>query len=1188
MAEAIVDNLISQATIDSFPQLTKNVEDSVTALEKLLATGQKLAEKLNAVKVISDYVKVTDALAQSQADLEAQSKKTADAQAKLAELQRQATELANKQRQANIDNAKSVNEAARATAQQSSDQIDLTRALVNVKLGLQAVTAERKRLKEAAESNTISEEAYKQALTELLITETALKNTSVELTAATKNVDKVMSSAEGSINNLEASLKLAQQAYKALSDQEKVSEVGVATQQKIRTLSDEVNRQKKSIGDFSSNVGRYAESLGGLFDEVAVEIKNLKAQQDGTIAKFNQLTQAEQRTSVGFKLGGQIQAFANNIEQLERIQAIGENTNLSYTQSIKGLQKEFINVATAGTQSRTFIEGFKASLGEAVDKQNDLRAEIKLAASDTKTFDLLKSGVTGLVSAYQTGIGVISLFGDANEESEKTIKKLVAVQSVANGIQEIGRQLTEHNTLAYKGLAYAQNLYGKATDASATATQRLGASLKLIGIGLLIAAVAYLIINFDKLTGTASRTARSIDSLEGVSVGTKKALKEMGDTAEEIAESSIKELEDALKGLNDELGLSPTLVEKAQGALKLLNKEIADNSDEVSKASSFWNFFFNGINATSGLVGATNKQKKLNDELKIQSNLLTELIGKQAFIDQNRLNAERSKNATQILKDAQDINNRLLSLQRIGLNERLALTASTYDLEKTIIDRVHEDELTAAGKDEAKKFAADAKFNHDKIIAERNFQDLQAKIKKEYAERDFKATQDITERELQTQIDVDNRKAEHAKLLPDIQILALRGALRDQLALLEQQQVKELHVEGQTETEKENIHDKYNKLRIKAEQDTADKIQLIHTETVEEELNLYEKLTTRIVDQLSKIVDFQQKSKSINNETFNDFAKSVQDGLDNLDKLKFKGDPFAGALAGLLKFKGNIADTKEVDKFIESIKELEKNIKTLLDTGVDLAFSLQIDGLEKQKNVIQDQINLIDERRDKDIAAINASTKSEEDKANAIAVINATADAKKREAERKQKELDRKKAQIEKQQSIARLVQSTAEAVLAALGEKPYKPTNIANAAVVGAIGLANIAKVIAQPVPSYDIGTMDHPGGVALVHPGELIVTDKGKLVETPAIPTVLNLPEHAIVYPDAQRALAEYYGGMTVQKFNSIGNSNLEIVSGLRRIEKAVKNKSETHFHERSNGWEKIINTGGNTQRWIKQNIS
>jgi hypothetical protein len=291
---------------------------------------------------------------------------------------------------------------------------------------------------------------------------------------------------------------------------------------------------------------------------------------------------------------------------------------------------------------------------------------------------------------------------------------------------------------------------------------------------------------------------------------------------------------------------------------------------------------------------------------------------------------------------------------------------------------------------------------------------------------------------------------------------------------------------------------------------------------------------------------------------------------------------------GLAKFKGNIANTKEVDQYIEGIKTLEGALSELGSTAIQGAETLVNAQFERQKKNIQDQISLIDERRDKEIAMIEQTATSEEEKAQRIAVANARADALKKQQEQRAKEVALKQARFEKAAALVKIIAETAAAVVHQLSSgDPY--TAFARALAVGAIGAAQAAVVAAQPLPAYAEGTAFHPGGKAIVGDGgrsELVVTPQGKLVETPALPTIMDLQRGTMVLPDAKQALSDYYGGMTVQKYNEMSgdSSLLNEIKGLRRD---VKNKKETHWHRKGNNWEFITNNAGNYQKWIDQNI-
>jgi|GEM_PF-6487368 len=265
----------------------------------------------------------------------------------------------------------------------------------------------------------------------------------------------------------------------------------------------------------------------------------------------------------------------------------------------------------------------------------------------------------------------------------------------------------------------------------------------------------------------------------------------------------------------------------------------------------------------------------------------------------------------------------------------------------------------------------------------------------------------------------------------------------------------------------------------------------------------------------------------------------------------------------------SLADKKKSQEdqlaFYEQLKE------KLLSFGLELentVFSLLDASVTRRKNAIREEMDLLEERKAKEIELVNNSTLSEEKKAAQIAVINARAQAQKEALERRQRQLDQQKAKFDRAKSVAGIIQNTAQAVTAVL-------PNFILAAVVGAIGAAQLFQVLAQPIPKYREGTKDHPGGLAWVGDGgksELIVTPEGRMIETPSTDTLVDLPRHSMVFPDAKKALAVAANGALVSVVStpfqgglkSAGNglNEASFMKGIKSLKETIKNKQENHF--------------------------
>lgn len=214
----------------------------------------------------------------------------------------------------------------------------------------------------------------------------------------------------------------------------------------------------------------------------------------------------------------------------------------------------------------------------------------------------------------------------------------------------------------------------------------------------------------------------------------------------------------------------------------------------------------------------------------------------------------------------------------------------------------------------------------------------------------------------------------------------------------------------------------------------------------------------------------------------------------------------AGIFEGLSDIIVDIAEDGKLsfENMAQAVGKIVSGITSLMTDIYDA----QIENIEKEQEAN-------DEAYDKEIERIealeeNGAISTEEAEARKRAAEDKTA-AKNAELEKKKAALQEKQAKWNKANSIIQAGIFTALAITDAL-------PNLVLAALVGAMGAAQVALIAAQPIPKYAKGTKDHPGGLAIVGDGgkkEGIVTNNGLFI-TPDKPTLVDLPAHAQVIPD------------------------------------------------------------------------
>lgn len=221
-------------------------------------------------------------------------------------------------------------------------------------------------------------------------------------------------------------------------------------------------------------------------------------------------------------------------------------------------------------------------------------------------------------------------------------------------------------------------------------------------------------------------------------------------------------------------------------------------------------------------------------------------------------------------------------------------------------------------------------------------------------------------------------------------------------------------------------------------------------------------------------------------------------------------------------------EEKEAERREQIAKKEAELKKQLLQEVFNLASALSDAQLEKELARLDKLSEENEQWKEDEIARIERLAEqgviSEEHADADIQAIEDQAAVREEEIEKKRIEAERKNAIFEKAQAVAQAAINTALAITAAL-TSPF--TSAAMIPLIAATGAAQIATILATPLPEYAKGTQDHPGGLAMVGDGgraEMVVFPDGSVWRTPATDTLVNLPEHTKVLPDYDAVIAQH----------------------------------------------------------------
>lgn len=1035
---------------------------------------------------------------------------------------------------------------------------------------------------------------------------------------AIKEEIQLNQAAEGSIKQKQIQIKQLTREYDNLSSAERDSAKGNDLLKSIQQLDTELKKLEGASGRFQRNVGNYSGSAKIIVDAL-----------ERAKTKFEGLSKAADATPAA------LSRAKSEFDALRQItdskQFLGFAGKMGDAQAeVKTFTRVLVNLETQGEGNSETARELRQRLAELSDQIADTKDEVRALASDTRTFDLFAGAVSFAADTFQVFAGAATLAGASEEDAAEATRTLLAIQSVANGVKGIATELTTRGTAANKLYAFAQNQVAIAMDSTAAAGARLRGALITLGIGAVIIGIGLLIANFDKIKRAITGVSKEQEALNEV-------FKESGSeyteavklvsqlkTNIDLAKQGIIQKEAVIKQYNDSLGKTTgqvksldeaekQLIEKGDAYIQMTLKKAVANialekaaqkafeAEELKrkKEEEFGNAVttFNEANArAAGLTEdeitalkteALTKRKNAaiaakNDEQKIYTDIAKEAekamadiakafnlnpLGNNGTVQQS---VQGKKFRDGMLKDDADMYKRLSENQDAYLTTRLSALEKSYSIEKQILAGQKNAELDNLNQQiniDRQRASVGEITKEDLIQKEKDFSFKRSEINKDYAERQkilernngreviairqsFIATQMELDKEYNDQfkkyqedrlnIQIDSiQKEQGLRQAYDsegqsAEIKALNNRYERQFSATKEGSRKRQRVEEQYAKDRADIEYSYTIASIKNEIDAAKKILDVRKaagiDVSEQQKKIYE-LEMQLSDAATKhFIENEKKKKSV--------------------------------------FQERMEETEDV---IAKVQEIEGQVANIIGGFISA-------NVDKQKAAIQDQLDAIDRKKEADIDAVNVSAISAQDKANKIAAIDARAAAQKEALEKRQRQLDIQRAQFEKAANITGIVIETARAVVHQLAIG-----NLAGAISVGAIGAAQLALAIAAPLPKFAQGTDDAPGGLAWVGDGgkgELVITPQGQVMQTPSVPTVMNVPKHSIVLPDARAALES---GMVVNRYGRLVQQDVgshRIEQKLDHIAKVIKNKPVLNMNADQGGLTAMWQYGAN---WV-----
>lgn len=1171
-----IETLISPEALKQFETLKASTDANTASFEKLIAKAVELNKAVGNATTFKEINKATQEMTEHDKVLAKQIDDLAKANAKLQALYEQQAQK-----------IKALNEEKKKQRDDDKKGADAV-AKAEEKL-INSYSAEARKLAELREQQNLVNKANKQSAQETLGLTGAYKRLEAQYNKAAQEAkDLAIEFGAGSRQAKEASARALE-------------------------LDQRLKAADASTGKYNRNVGNYSGALNTL----------QKALQDVT-------KKIEDNTRSGVQNEAVLEALQKEQGLLVSLVDAQSKGFANATSEIRNNQQAILLLSQIYGEDSAVIAELTKKTAELTDTVGDMKAVIKAQASDTHVFDGLIAAAQGLAGIYSVAQGAAALFGDENEELQKTFVKLQSVMAILQGLQAIQNALQKESaarqllniglqkvTVLQTNLETAAQSKNIVVKYAAIAAQKaLNAAMSLAG-GPLLAVVGLLALLLISLSSFASATAkakRNFEQLNEEFAGFEALLNEEVDAIKRAGDETVAELESQFAS---EKKIREARRKTLQDESAAIRRFLADNGAAYKDAFKQFEDFTNRQRAGEKLSEEEEKslraveafvqkfQAARNRDFQLDSQLQINRVNNIKATTEETIKAQQEEiEATKLqLQTRQQLQQSISGDERKSQKERIEALKESARIQRQLINSDADSKRLTPGLTPTQIKLIESQRTAALTQARRESNKAIEDLNRSYAERERKARFDIVKTEIEDQIKAADLIANNEKKSFNERTDALFAGyekLRDILVAQHEFDIKNdtLTAEERIAIEKKFISD-MNQLTIDyglqqqaIYQDNTDKVNGIiekgqkarqdkiagdaagaNTELIKQLVSGQITLEqyTKQRDEADRSARIQSLKEEVNNAT----AKVLATKEGTAARFEAERELREKTLALNEEY-----NAKEISAIVK-LNDLKKQVASEYFETFNAFASAQFDSDIAR---IQQQMAEVDKQKEHDIAAANATITNKQERETAIAKIEVKAQAERERLERRQRQIELERARFEKAANIAQIISSTALAVIETIKTYKSTPQAFAIAAAVGAIGALQLARAIAAPLPKFADGTEDAPGGLSWVGDGgkpELVITPQGKVIKTPSVPTVMNVPRHSIVLPDARAALES---GLAVNRHGRlVQNDNGDIKEVGRKIDtltKVMRNKPTLNMNADQGGLTAMWKYGAN---WV-----
>lgn len=600
------------------------------------------------------------------------------------------------------------------------------------------------------------------------------------------------------------------------------------------------------IGVIDAGVGEQFKKTNAVFKERQKAIQDIKTAQTGTSVEVDKSVKSYDN------LDKKIQSVANNIAKgtladvskevievtADELQKAGlsydqfidkvknggtkaEQGTLSLRTTLRKLKEELTLLEDQGKSNTAEFEQMAIKAAKLEDQLGDTQVRIRNMADDSRGLKTIVEGLTGIASGFQIVQGAAALFGDENEELQKTLVKLNAVMAIANGLTQLNTILQKESFIS----TAATNLQRRASVIATqleTAVESENIIVKYAAIAaqkalnLVMAAPAPALL-LTLIGGIAAALVFFTDSSEDATKQQEKFNKEL----ELTAELSKQSIEFITKNSNEEIKRLEFVKARAEQEKKSL-QEVRDIELQIESARRI--AAQQTINAAQQITASLDDQKEQRQTAQLE---LIDLQQKesQQHDENTQKQIDGKKAQIKALTDLIDLQENAFVLQRENTRTEIQ---SQLEFEQKVTDLRLSNAKAVAEKILIESKAGTTKELSSKIDVINKERDIQLEAAKNNADEIALVNARADESIKKTRSEFISQRLSEEKTADEIRLSQITKDSQEELDLkvkiIKEESEIELSAFGRTEQEKINIRNTAIQKEIELRREFAEKL----------------------------------------------------------------------------------------------------------------------------------------------------------------------------------------------------------------------------------------------------------------------------------------------------------------------------------------------------------------------------